>query len=256
MNEYPEGYETDLSDTDTAADRVNGELTVEFTFDSAILDSGIVVVYENIYRGSSDEIETTVNTGLVGQHANIDSESQTVYYPSIGTEATADGTHSTPALESLTIVDAVSYTNLEAGQLYRIEGVLMNKNTGEALVDDNGNQITATKEFVPAANDGTENIEFTFDATAFEWQDVVVFETLYKPEAAADGTDLLVAYHKDINDESQTVSILEALVADDFIQNIGVLTQTGDYLPFATTIIIVSAAGVGIGIRHRMKKAS
>ena len=54
------------------------------------------------------------------------------------------------------------------------------------------------KEFTPENASGTEEIQFTLDASALAGKSVVVFETLYN-----EGKE--VAVHADINDEDQTV---------------------------------------------------
>ena len=46
------------------------------------------------------------------------------------------------------IVDTVKYSNLVPGKTYTIGGELMNKDTGERLLDKNGNPVHATRTFV------------------------------------------------------------------------------------------------------------
>lgn len=265
----PNNYsKEELTDAEKAADRVNGEVKVNFAFDSSILNSGTAVVYENIYRGNANEVlnnlanvntETQDTTNItisdsalhIATHEDINDEAQSIYYPTVGTEATSNGSHADHASSEMTIIDNVSYTNLESGQAYRVEGVLMDKATGEELLDSNGDVVTASTEFVPENGNGTTEVTFVFDALSSEWHDTVVFEKLYKVGASVEGQDLLVGTHEDINDEAQTVSILEALVADDLI-----MLQTGDYLPFVTAIIMAAAASVGIGIRQKRRAAA
>ena len=58
--------------------------------------------------------------------------------PGIHTTALADDTkdHITKAAEEVSITDTVSYTGLTAGQEYTVQGTLMDKETGEALLVD------------------------------------------------------------------------------------------------------------------------
>lgn len=238
----------------SAFDFADGEVTVNLTFDSELLESGsgIVVVFENVYHCSQDEFdsipsndEEQLNTKLIASHLDLSDESQRVYYPTLGTEATVDGSHETHAMEDLTIIDKVSYTNLEIGATYRVEGVLMNKATGEEIIDANGDIVTASTEFTPNTTSGDIDVMFNFNATTNEWTDSVVFEKLYKVETNDDETDLLVGTHEDLNDASQTIAIKDLLVADDLIM-FTPLTQTSDYLPIIALIMIGAGSAVSI----------
>ncbi len=106
-----------------------------------------------------------------------------------------DGTSS-----SQTIVDTVTYTNLNVGVEYNVYGVLIDKATGEPIRDADNNIITGTTTFTPATKDGEVEVEFTFDARLHQAKTLVVFEELRI------GSDVSVE-HKDINDEAQTIYV-------------------------------------------------
>lgn len=93
------------------------------------------------------------------------------------------------------------HTGLTPGKTYKLSGILMDKATGEKLLVDS-KEVTAEKEFTPKEASGTEEITFTFDASALAGKSVVVFETLYH-----DGKE--VAAHTDINDKDQTIEFEE-----------------------------------------------
>ena len=112
------------------------------------------------------------------------------------------GTHFACADEEVTIIDTVSYTGLKKGKEHILTGTLMNRETGEALLDKDGNPITATKKFKPKTAEGEEEVEFTFDASQLKGATLTVFE-----ELTLDGK--LIAEHKDLNDAAQTVRIPE-----------------------------------------------
>ena len=125
--------------------------------------------------------------------------------PKIQTEETdaADGDHYAQAAEEVTLVDTVYYENLKTdGTEYTVTGTLMVKSTGEALLDSEGNAITATETFKPKSVSGEVKLEFTFDASLLAGEDVVAFESL-----VSDGIE--VAAHADIDDEGQTVHFLD-----------------------------------------------
>ncbi len=121
--------------------------------------------------------------------------------PEIGTTATADGEKYSEPLSEVTIVDTVRYSGLTVDKTYKLSGVLMDKATGEPLtVADK--QVTAEKEFTPKAESGTEELSYTFNASALVGKSVVVFEDLFEGESK-------VASHADIEDEGQTVEFTE-----------------------------------------------
>ena len=179
------------SEKEFTAESKNGSIDIEFTFDSTLLEGKTVVVFEDVY-----------NNGIkVAAHADIKDENQTVYYPEIHTTATdaATKTHTAAPDSKSIITDKVDYKNLVAGYTYEITGVLMDKSTGKALLDNDKKEITATKKFTAQKPDGTIDIEFTFDSTMLEGKSVVVFENLYNE-------NIKVAFHTDIKDEGQTVN--------------------------------------------------
>lgn len=121
----------------------------------------------------------------------------------IGTTATdgADGDHKLLASNQAEIVDSVSYKGLKKGTEYELQGTLMDAETGEALKDTAGKEITATAKFAPKASSGKQKVKFKFDATLLGGHKAVVFERLY-----LDGK--VQASHEDPEDEDQTVEFL------------------------------------------------
>ncbi len=120
--------------------------------------------------------------------------------PEIGTKAEVDGEKEICATEIFTLTDTVSYKHLVPGKEYVLNGVLMDKNTGKALVLD-GKEVTAETVFTPESPNGEVTVAFTFDARYIkEDTDIVVFESLSR-----DGKELAV--HADIEDEGQTVTV-------------------------------------------------
>lgn len=121
----------------------------------------------------------------------------------IGTTATdgADGDHKLLASNQAEIVDSVSYKGLKKGTEYELKGTLMDAETGEALKDTAGKEITATAKFTPKASSGKQKVKFKFDATLLGGHKAVVFERLY-----LDGK--IQASHEDPEDEDQTVEFL------------------------------------------------
>ena len=172
-----------------------GTVDVTFTFDASALAGTSVVAFETLYDAAGN---------VVGRHEDIDDEDQTVDFPGIKTTLTdKNGSHDIQAEGTVTLTDTVEYTNLTVGNTYTMEGTLMNKSTGKAVEDAEGNPITASKEFTPEAESGTVEITFSFDVSKMAGGSVVAFETLY------DAAGNVVGKHEDINDEDQTVHVPE-----------------------------------------------
>lgn len=179
-----------------APDKSDGEIQLSFTFDATELAGKTLVVYEKVFVGDY----------LLANHEDLTDENQTVYFPEIKTTAMEQesGSHYAKADEETTIVDTVTYDNLIPGKTYRMEGTMYVKtgeNQGEPLMIE-GNPITAEKEFTPEESNGSIELVFTFDSRALIGQTVVVIEDCYFEEVK-------VATHADINDEEQSVHVIE-----------------------------------------------
>ena len=174
----------------------SGTVDVTFNFDASALAGEQVVVFETLYRNGKE----------ITAHADIEDEGQTVEYtqPEIGTTAAdaVDGDQNIVADTAATIVDTVSYEGLLPGREYKVTGTLMSKETGEALLDADGNPVTAEALFTPDHDHGTVDVTFTFDATMLAGQQVVAFETVSR-------LDKEIAVHADIEDEAQTVTVVQ-----------------------------------------------
>ena len=176
------------------AKKVNGTAEMEFTFDSRKLSGADMVVFEELYQ----------NENLIAEHTDITDEDQTIHFPEIGTKAMDQETNSnvSKADEEITLVDTVSYKNLQPGKKYKLTGTLMDKETGEPVKDAEGKEVTAETSFKPETADGTVNVTFTFDGRNLAGKTIVVFESLER-------NDTVYAVHTDINDEAQTIYIPE-----------------------------------------------
>lgn len=175
--------------TKFVAESKDGVVNLEFTFNAEGLEGKSVVVFEDLYREGK----------LVGVHADINDEGQTVHIPKVRTNASdkETGLQVIQPKGTKTIIDKVTYTNLVVGKEYEAKGTLMDKETGKAVVVD-GKEVVATKKFVAESVNGVVELEFVVKAEALEGKTTVVFEDLFK-----DGK--LIATHSDINDEAQTI---------------------------------------------------
>ena len=179
--------------TTFTAEKSEGSVEVVFEFDGSALKNQTIVAFEDLY----------IDGKQVATHSDINDKDQSIYFPEIHTTATdkADGDHQVTAAGKVTITDAVRYENLLPGAKYKVVGTLMDKETGKAVLI-NGNEVKAEAEFTAEKESGTVNVDFTFDASKLGGKSVVVFEKLY----TAEGKE--IANHEDINDEGQTVKLV------------------------------------------------
>ena len=186
----------------------SGIAELKFTLDATVVDEeSELVVFEKLYR---DGVEIAAHEDLASAQQTV-----TVTKPTISTTATADdGAKNVVRDVSTTIVDVVSYTGLAPQCTYTLVGTVMDKASGEALVDANGQEVTAQKFFDADLADGDVTLEFTFDASELsDKSELVVFEKLYRD-------DVEIAAHEDLEDEGQTVSVqppaIETYASDPF----------------------------------------
>lgn len=172
------------------AETANGSIDVVLTFSGVTLAGKTVVAFEDLYT----------NNKKIATHADIEDEDQTVYIPKIKTSLadTVDNAKDAYAAEEVTLVDTVTYENLIIGKEYKVTGKLMDKSTGEAILDDKGKEITSETAFTAESVNGTVKVTFTFSGITLAGKSVVAFESLYKGEKQ-------LAAHADIEDYEQTV---------------------------------------------------
>ena len=220
-------------------EKSTGTVTVEFTFDASNLHGTQLVVFEYLYY---DGLLLATHSELEDEGQTVE-----IKNPKISTIAVVeDGGKTTLTADDVQITDTISYSDLTAGVEYRMTGILMDKATGEVFLDFDGKPVTAEAVFVPERDDseagdadtgatepekGSESTEegkggpgepenglegerdgiagiveltFTFNSLNLkEDTELVVFDELYRVE-----TDTLIAQHKDINAESQTIKVL------------------------------------------------
>ena len=185
-------YGYDITTTATfTPDEADGEVDVEFVFDASQMKNKTAVAYETLYN----------DYRIVAEHKDLDDLEQTVTFPEIRTTLVADdGSHVALAMEDLHLTDTVVFKNLLVGHVYTLTGTLMNKETGEPILDAEGNPVTSTSSFEAMATDGSWDIEFTFDASDLAGVSIVAFEELSNEFG-------VIAEHKDLDDADQTVDI-------------------------------------------------
>ena len=158
------------SEAEITPETADGKVDVDFIFDGSNLAGKTIVMFEEIRYEDK----------LVGVHADINDEAQTIYVPAIATEAIDEvtGIHLSNAGDDVKVKDTVTYKNLIPGLTYRVAGTVMDKDTKKPL-QNGGKDITAEAVFTPETADGTVDVEFTFSAKEFAGKTMVLFEKLY-----------------------------------------------------------------------------
>lgn len=178
----------------------SGSVEMVLTADTIDLAGGKAVVFEELTRDGK----------AVCDHKDIEDTEQTVMVvkPEIGTTARDGGDGGSTAVidPEAKIVDTVSYKGLAAGREYKVAGKLMDKETGKALLDKDGREVTSEATFTPTEASGTVEVAFDLDASELEGKSIIVFERLYRLDRA-------IAAHEDIDDAGQTVAFTAPAVA-------------------------------------------
>ncbi len=172
----------------------DGSAEVVFRFNGSRLAGETMVVFEELLCSGK----------LAAEHKDVKDEGQTVYFPSIETTATdkETGKGNSYAGQQVTIEDVVHYENLIPGKTYTVQGVLMDKSNGEPLLDAQGKEIRAKKEFTAKDTEGDVTVVFVFDGSLLAGKTAVAFEELFSEKKS-------IAIHADIEDEAQTVDFPE-----------------------------------------------
>ena len=116
----------------------------KFTFDASALAGKTVVCYEYVKLGDL----------TLASHTDLADEEQTVHFPSVNTRAADKATRDQVGESDgdVTVIDKVTYTNLQPGKSYTMEGTLMDKETGKAVKGNSGDEVYASLEFVASAS--------------------------------------------------------------------------------------------------------
>lgn len=162
----------------------------------------------------------------------------------IHTTATSDDNHEAQEQETITIKDKVSYKGLVKGKEYTVKGVLMDKETNQPLLVD-GKEVTAETTFTAEDRTGSVDVEFTFKGTGLSKTKIVVFEDMYEK-------DRLLASHSDIEDEDQTVNIIDIHTSANINSN-KEITVDNNADTTIKLIDTVSYEGLTVGKEYTLK---
>lgn len=139
-----------------------------------------------------------------GEHKNLDDADQTVKFLSSTIKTTASmvstNTKYAYALGNDIVKDTVSLTGLIPGEIYTIQGYVVDKATSQRI-----NSQFTNKNFVATAESMEVEMNLGIDTSELAGKDVVACEFLYYQGK-------LIASHVDVNDADQTVTILNPTI--------------------------------------------
>lgn len=190
--------------------------------DDAIKQATDVLTKTGVDKAKIDELTALVreylagngNTGDAGNTGNTGSTDKPGTDNGNGSdknESSATENKDDKSLIDLKLVDTVKHTNLVPGAKYRLEGTIHvqaedGSDAGE-LKDKDGKPVTMSAEFTPKESNGF--VELVFEATVkradLVGKKLVAFEKLF----GGPKVEQQVADHEDINDEGQTVGIVD-----------------------------------------------
>ena len=211
------------------AEQPNGTVELVFKFDGTALVGKAVVVFEDLYY-----------KGIrIGTHTDLTDEGQTVFYPAVQTHV-EDRSKTVQKETNVTVYDDVMFSKICPGKRYMLEGVLMDKTTGKSIMVD-GKPVRVTQIFTAEAEDGMITMEFNFDATGINGNEVTVFEYLHLVTDDDKNPYILVAQHADINDKDQSFMISP-------------IPKTGDDTPVVMILGLMILSGLALIVLIRRKK--
>lgn len=209
------------------------DIVQDISFDASEFAGRTLVIYEYLYQ---EDI-------LISEHTNPDDAKQQLYIrnPELHTTAidVESGTHEAIAKDNVTIRDIVDHFDILPGT-YTLRGIVMDQTTGKPLLID-GEMVTAEKEIQVTEEDGTVNMEFSFDASELNNRSIVIYEYLYQDNE-------LITSHEDINDKDQTITFKVGKLTVDMPGNggNGISVKTGD--SGSTIYYIIGAMLIAVGM--------
>ena len=213
----------------------------------------VKVPLENIELVVFETLKTRGGSKPIAKHEDIDDSDQTIRRPSCKTVATTvKGDKAFLKNSTVTIVDHISYENLEAGHTYYAKATL--RLTDGTEVTNKGNEVVSLQQFEPVEPSGVVDVTIKFRSSGLESGDtVVVLENIYDmstEEEILSGLqkdDIRVLSHEDLDNKDQSLSVTNIPISGETLSG---KTVTGVIF----FVITVSAAAYVITAEIRRKR--
>lgn len=194
-------------DTTSLIQRTSGTITTFCKINTDNYRGKSIVIFEEILNKDGK---------VIGEHKDVNDGLQTLAIPDLGTKASVKGLLKNTLKPSgnQEVTDTVSYKNL-LPERYIVKTYLVDKKTGKRVSEVKESRINiGNLNGTGGGEDGNSTLSGTFtikgikvDASKLANHDLVVFEELRLVAQGNSGKSMLVAEHKDINDNAQTVHV-------------------------------------------------
>lgn len=206
-NEDADSDSSKDEDTTSLIQRTSGTITTFCKINTDNYRGKSIVIFEEILNKDGK---------VIGEHKDVNDGLQTLAIPDLGTKASVKGLLKNTLKPSgnQEVTDTVSYKNL-LPERYIVKTYLVDKKTGKRVSEVKESRINiGNLNGTGGGEDGNSTLSGTFtikgikvDASKLANHDLVVFEELRLVAQGNSGKSMLVAEHKDINDNAQTVHV-------------------------------------------------
>ena len=187
---------------------VSGSFNVEIPVDATKWNGHTLTVFEYIYHDGT----------LIAKHDSLIDADQHVYIPEVKTVASETVVTNENDKENywFELTDTVYYNHLPSNTAMVATLTVMDKTTGKALVDENGNTYTTTYDFTTdLSGEGSFDITIKIPYSLVEGKTFSVFEGI-KTKSGLD-----IAHHYEWDDNDQTVHFPKIRTEGWFVNTVG-----------------------------------
>lgn len=204
------------------------EVSVEFSPEAP--DGFVNVIFDDV-KVPLDEVELVVFESLfikggtkpIASHRDLNDKNQTLTRPSCNTYATTvKGDKTILGNSTVTIVDHISYDNLEVGRTYYAKASL--RLTDGTEITNKGSEVVSLQQFVPDSPSGQVDVTIKFKSNGLESGDtVVVFENIYDKSTDEEismgirDDDIWILSHEDLNNKDQSLDVTNVPVSGEIL---------------------------------------
>ncbi len=173
----------------------SGSVQVELAFDASGLAGKELLIHEEIRSETGMTIEAPEEN---------DAERTIKVQPHIAASAfdTKDQDNYVMGADG-SITARISYEGLELGHAYRLSSTLMDRATGNAVRDAQGNVVSVKTEHTPSSYSDSIDMEIPVDVNSLAGHDLVVFTNIQRED------EQMVASLQDMDDSDLTVKTVK-----------------------------------------------
>ena len=156
--------------TPIVPEQADGQVHVELSFDASDLAGRELTVHEE-FRSETGMIIDAAQENEAERTIKVEPRIKATAFDKADTDNYAMG-------PDASIVERVRYEGLELGRTYTLTSTLMDKATGSAVRDAQGEVVSTSIEHVPSSYSESIDIEIPVDTTSLAGHDLVVFTSI------------------------------------------------------------------------------